>query len=145
MSNKFHCDVCSADCTNRVRVSCAICPEYDLCVPCFSQGSYTGKHRPYHDYRIIETNSYPILCPDWGADEELQLIKGAQTLGLGNWQDIADHIGSRGKEEVKEHYLKYYLESKYYPILILPKIYMSHKMNFWNSEGIESSPSGRGR
>ncbi|CAI6583886.1 ANL_collapsed_G0012800.mRNA.1.CDS.1 [Saccharomyces cerevisiae] len=116
MSNKFHCDVCSADCTNRVRVSCAICPEYDLCVPCFSQGSYTGKHRPYHDYRIIETNSYPILCPDWGADEELQLIKGAQTLGLGNWQDIADHIGSRGKEEVKEHYLKYYLESKYYPI-----------------------------
>ncbi|CAI4038301.1 hypothetical protein SMKI_04G6430 [Saccharomyces mikatae IFO 1815] len=116
MSNKFHCDVCSADCTNRVRVSCAICPEYDLCVPCFSQGSYTGNHRPYHDYRIIETNSYPILCPDWGADEELQLIKGAQTLGLGNWQDIADHIGSRDKEEVKQHYLKYYLESNYYPI-----------------------------
>ncbi|CAI4057678.1 hypothetical protein SUVZ_02G5540 [Saccharomyces uvarum] len=116
MSNKFHCDVCSADCTNRVRVSCAICPEYDLCVPCYSQGSYTGNHRPYHDYRIIETNSYPILCPDWGADEELQLIKGAQTLGLGNWQDIAEHIGSRDKEEVKEHYLKYYLESSYYPI-----------------------------
>lgn len=54
--------------------------------------------------------------PDWGADEELQLIKGAQTLGLGNWQDIAEHIGSRDKEEVKEHYLKYYLESSYYPI-----------------------------
>ena len=116
MSNKFHCDVCSSDCTNRVRISCAICPEYDLCVPCFSQGLYNGNHRPFHDYRIIETNSYPILSEDWGADEELLLIKGAQTLGLGNWQDIAEHIGSRTKEEVAEHYQKYYLDSQYYPI-----------------------------
>lgn len=116
MSNKFHCDVCSSDCTNRVRISCAICPEYDLCVPCFAQGSYNGNHRPYHDYRIIETNSYPILTEDWGADEELQLVKGAQTLGLGNWQDIADHIGSRNKDEVRDHYIKYYIESPYYPI-----------------------------
>ncbi|CCH61353.1 hypothetical protein TBLA_0E02990 [Henningerozyma blattae CBS 6284] len=116
MSNKFHCDVCSADCTNRVRISCAICPEYDLCVPCFSKGSYNGNHRPFHDYRIIETNSYPILSPHWGADEELALIKGAQTLGLGNWQDIADHTGSRTKAEIQAHYEKYYLNSPYYPI-----------------------------
>ncbi|QLL30769.1 hypothetical protein HG536_0A05840 [Torulaspora globosa] len=116
MSNKFHCDVCSSDCTNRVRISCAECPEYDLCVPCFSQGSYNGNHRPYHDYRIIETKSYPILCEDWGADEELALVKGSQSLGLGNWQDVADHVGSRDKEEVAEHYLKYYVYSQFYPI-----------------------------
>lgn len=116
MSNKFHCDICSSDCTNRVRISCAVCPEYDLCVPCFSQGSYNGNHRPYHDYRIVETNSYPILSEDWGADEELQLIKGAQTLGLGNWQDIADYIGNRDKDEVNDHYIQFYIESPYYPI-----------------------------
>ncbi|GCE97908.1 transcriptional adapter ada2 [Zygosaccharomyces mellis] len=116
MSNKFHCDVCSADCTDRVRISCAECPEYDLCVLCFSKGLYTGNHRPYHDYRIIETNSYPILCHDWGADEELSLIKGGQSYGLGNWQDIADNIGSREKEEVADHYMRYYLYSPYYPI-----------------------------
>ncbi|CAH01990.1 chromatin-binding transcription regulator ADA2 [Kluyveromyces lactis] len=116
MSNKFHCDICSADCTNRVRITCAVCPEYDLCVPCFAKGLYNGKHRPSHDYKVIETNSYPILCEDWGADEELLLIKGAQTLGLGNWQDIADHIGSRDKEEVYDHYLKFYLNSEHYPI-----------------------------
>ncbi|SCV01377.1 LAMI_0G11100g1_1 [Lachancea mirantina] len=116
MSNKFHCDVCSSDCTNRVRISCALCPEYDLCVPCFSQGLYSGSHRPYHDYRVIETNAYPILCEEWGADEELALIKGSQSLGLGNWQDVAEHIGCRHKEEVDEHYIKYYLESAFYPI-----------------------------
>ena len=84
MSNQFHYDVCSSDCTNRVRITYAICPEYDLCVPCFVQGLYNGDHRPCHDYCIIETNSYPILTESWGADEELQLIKGAQTLGLAN-------------------------------------------------------------
>ena len=114
--NKFHCDVCTSDCTNRVRIACAECENYDLCVLCFSKGAHTGKHKPYHPYRIIETNSYPILCDDWGADEELSLIKGCQTLGLGNWQDVADFIGHRTKEEVYEHYTKYYLDSKFYPI-----------------------------
>ncbi|CDR46013.1 CYFA0S21e00870g1_1 [Cyberlindnera fabianii] len=115
-SNKFHCDVCSSDCTNRVRISCAICPEYDLCVPCFSQGLYTGNHKPYHDYKVIETHAYPIFDPDWGADEELALIVGCQTLGLGNWQDIADHIGGRSKEEVGKHFEEIYLNSRDYPL-----------------------------
>lgn len=114
--NKFHCDICTSDCTNRVRISCHECENYDLCVNCFSQGKYSGKHRPYHAYRVVETHTYPILCNDWGADEELNLIKGCQTFGIGSWQDIAEFIGSRTKEEVKEHYEKYYLNSEYYPL-----------------------------
>lgn len=114
--NKFHCDICTSDCTNRVRISCHECENYDLCVNCFSQGKYSGKHRPYHAYRVVETHTYPILCNDWGADEELNLIKGCQTFGIGSWQDIAEFIGSRSKEEVKEHYEKYYLNSEYYPL-----------------------------
>ncbi|KAH3687094.1 hypothetical protein WICPIJ_001923 [Wickerhamomyces pijperi] len=116
MSNKYHCDVCSSDCTNRVRISCAICPEYDLCVPCFSQGAYTANHKPYHDYKVIETHTYPIFDEYWGADEELSLITGSQSLGLGNWQDVADHIGGRSKEEVGKHYEEIYLNSGEYPL-----------------------------
>ncbi|CAK9435665.1 uncharacterized protein LODBEIA_P03920 [Lodderomyces beijingensis] len=115
-SKLFHCDVCSTDCTNRIRLKCAICTDYDLCVPCFASGSTTGDHKPWHDYQIIEQNTYPIFDRNWGADEELLLIQGCETLGLGNWADIADHIGNRSKEEVAEHYYKIYLESKDYPI-----------------------------
>lgn len=72
------------------------------------------------DHIMIIEWSTQILILFWqkvgDADEELQLVKGAQTLGLGNWQDIADHIGSRDKAEVKDHYIKYYIESQYYPI-----------------------------
>ena len=112
----FHCDVCSSDCTNRIRIQCAICTDYDLCVPCFAAGLTTGDHKPWHDYQIIEQNTYPIFDRDWGADEELLLIQGCETSGLGNWADIADHIGNRSKEEVAEHYFKIYLESKDYPL-----------------------------
>ncbi|KAI5960169.1 ADA2 [Candida pseudojiufengensis] len=112
----FHCDVCSSDCTNRLRVQCAICSDYDLCVPCFAAGLTTGDHKPWHDYQIIEQNTYPIFDRNWGADEELLLIQGCETFGLGNWADIADHIGNRSKEEVAQHYYKIYLESKDYPL-----------------------------
>ena len=112
----YHCDVCSTDCTNRIRVQCAICTDYDLCVPCFASGATTGDHKPWHDYQIIEQNTYPIFDRDWGADEELLLIQGCETFGLGNWADIADHIGNRSKEEVAQHYFKIYLESKDYPL-----------------------------
>lgn len=115
-SRLFHCDVCASDCTNRIRIQCAICTDYDLCVPCFAAGSVTADHKPWHDYKIIEQNTYPIFDKDWGADEELLLIQGCETFGLGNWADIADHIGNRSKEEVAQHYYDVYLASEEYPL-----------------------------
>lgn len=112
----YHCDVCTLDCTNRIRIKCAICSDYDLCVPCFASGSATLDHKPWHDYQIIEQNTYPIFDRAWGADEELLLIQGCETFGLGNWQDIADHIGNRLKDEVAAHYNAVYLASPEYPL-----------------------------
>ncbi|GMG19026.1 unnamed protein product [Ambrosiozyma monospora] len=120
---KFHCDACSSDCTRRIRIRCAVCSDYDLCVPCFAEGNVSAKHKPWHDYKVIEQHQYPIFDPDWGADEELLLIEGCQTLGLGNWQDVSDFIGGRSKEEVGEHYQKYYLDSPDYPIPDLNKTF----------------------
>lgn len=112
----YHCDGCSADCTNRIRIKCAICADYDLCVPCFASGNSSNDHKPWHDYQIIEQNTYPIFDKEWGADEELLLIQGCETFGLGNWADISDHIGNRFKEEVGKHYEEIYLQSKEYPL-----------------------------
>ena len=65
---------------------------------------------------IVEQHAYPIFEEDWGADEELLLIEGMKNHGVGNWQDIADHIGGRSKEEVEQHYKRVYLESETYPV-----------------------------
>ncbi|KAK9422517.1 hypothetical protein SUNI508_00380 [Seiridium unicorne] len=125
---KYVCDSCSADITStscakfehQVRIRCAHpdCKEYDLCVQCFSSGASSGSHQPAtHPYKVIEQNSIPIFDPEWGADEELLLLEGCETYGLGSWADIADHIGGyRHKDEVRDHYIKTYVESPCFPL-----------------------------
>ncbi|KAJ6103607.1 Transcriptional adapter 2 [Penicillium sp. IBT 16267x] len=117
---KFHCDVCSADVTSTVRISCAHpnCHEYDLCVPCFAAGEKSKNHDPSsHPFQVIEQNSVPIFQEDWGADEELLLLEGAEIYGLGSWADIADHIGGyRSKDEVRDHYIDTYVNSSNFPL-----------------------------
>ena len=56
-----------------------------------------------------EQHSQPIFTPDWGADEELLLISGLIINGLGNWAEVAGHVGTRTKEECENHYLEVYL------------------------------------
>lgn len=66
---------------------------------------------------MIEQNAYPIYTPDWGADEELLLLQGAEMYGLGSWADIADHIGgARDKDEVRDHYIATYINSPKFPL-----------------------------
>ncbi|KAF2801389.1 transcriptional adaptor 2 [Mytilinidion resinicola] len=117
---KYVCDVCSADITATVRIRCAnaACHEYDLCVPCFADGKFSRDHDPKtHSFQVIEQHSIPIFTEDWGADEELALLEGAETYGLGSWADIADHIGGcRMKDEVRQHYIDTYLNSSKFPL-----------------------------
>ena len=59
----------------------------------------------------------PIFEEEWGADEELLLLEGADIYGLGSWADIADHIGGfRTKDEVRDHYLNTYVDSPNFPL-----------------------------
>lgn len=45
------------------------------------------------------------------------LLEGAETYGLGSWSDIADHIGGfRDKDEVRDHYVKTFVESSRFPL-----------------------------
>ncbi|KAK0650890.1 Transcriptional adapter 2 [Lasiodiplodia hormozganensis] len=117
---KYVCDVCSVDITATVRIRCAnpACNEFDLCVPCFSEGKTARDHDPRtHSYHVIEQHSIPIFTEDWGADEELALLEGAETYGLGSWADIADHIGGyRSKDEVRDHYINTYIKSSKFPL-----------------------------
>ncbi|MBW0469819.1 hypothetical protein O181_009534 [Austropuccinia psidii MF-1] len=132
----YHCDGCLADISHTVKIRCAhlhtittniggqiqyqqvpVCDNFDLCGQCFCEGKEVGRHKAWHDYRVVERHSIPIFTEDWGADEELLLIDACQTYGLGNWSDIADHVGNgRTKEEVERHYLDVFIGSDDYPL-----------------------------
>ncbi|QPH19365.1 hypothetical protein C2857_004589 [Epichloe festucae Fl1] len=130
---KYVCDVCSSDITSTVRIRCAdsACSDFDLCVSCFAKGESRNAHDPAtHEFRVIEQNSFPIFEREWGADEELLLLEGAEIYGLGSWADIADHIGGfREKDEVRDHYLQTYVDSPNFP---LPKRCRPHDCELAN-------------
>lgn len=118
---QIQCDACLCDLTHSIRIKCAdsACEAgdgVDICPACFCAGKEFGKHKRSHAYRVIELHSYPIFSPDWGADEELLLIEGISKAGLGNWQMIAEHIGTRTSQEVEEHYNSVYIDSSDWPL-----------------------------
>ena len=116
------CDICGTSISSKtVRISCAHadCPDWDSCVTCFASGGTRdhSKHKPWHPYRIIAPIDRPLFVDDWSGDEEYQLLQSSEKYGLGNWTDVADHVGNgRTKEECAAHYASVYLNSPTYPI-----------------------------
>ncbi len=57
---------------------------------------------------------------EWGADEELALLDGIKMYGMGNWEDIAEHIGTKTKQQVEDHYLEAYVNTPTCPLPVPP-------------------------
>lgn len=66
---------------------------------------------------------FPLLTSDWSADEEMLMLEGLESLGWGNWEDVSEHITTKEKDEVREHYAKIYLESPYWPSADLSRLF----------------------
>lgn len=118
---QIQCDACGCDLTHSVRIKCAdpVCEPgdgVDICPSCFCKGKEFDKHKRGHAYRVVELHSYPIFSADWGADEELLLLEGVSLQGIGNWQAIAEHVGTRAKDEIEKHYNEVYVDSPDWPL-----------------------------
>ncbi|KAM1918465.1 hypothetical protein ACFX13_037941 [Malus domestica] len=112
----YHCNYCNKDITGKVRIKCCMCPDFDLCIECFSVGAEVTSHKSNHSYRVMDNLSFPLICPDWNADDEILLLEASEMYGLGNWAEVAEHVGTKSKEQCIEHYTNVYLNSQYFPL-----------------------------
>ena len=110
----YHCDYCSKDLSTSLRIKCAVCPDFDLCLECFSVGAEIKPHASDHAYRVVDNLSFPVYTLDWGADEELLLLEGVEFFGLGNWAKVAEH-GGKHADDCKAHYFAVYVETETFP------------------------------
>ncbi|GAB4822858.1 hypothetical protein N2152v2_009904 [Parachlorella kessleri] len=118
----YHCDYCAKDLSHVPRIKCAVCPDYDLCMECFSVGAQVWPHANDHAYRVVDNLSFPLYHPEWGADEELLLLEAIDMYGLGNWGpdplhrlSVADHVGMKTGAECRAHYYSIYVETDCFP------------------------------
>jgi transcriptional adapter 2-alpha len=112
----YHCNYCNKDITGKIRIKCAVCSDFDLCVECFSVGAEVKPHKSNHSYRVMDNLSFPLICPDWNADEEMLLLEAMEMYGMGNWTEIGDHVGTKSKEACIEHYNTAYMNSPCFPL-----------------------------
>ncbi|KAL8462711.1 hypothetical protein ACS0TY_033655 [Phlomoides rotata] len=112
----YHCNYCNKDITGRTRIKCAVCSDFDLCIECFSVGAEVHPHKSGHPYRVMDILSFPLICPEWNADEEMLLLEGIEMYGMGNWAEVAEHVGTKSKEACIEHYKSAYLNSPFFPL-----------------------------
>ena len=106
----YHCRGCFKDISSEVRIRCAECRDLDLCVHCFSVGVEPHPHKKHHAYKVVDNLSFPLLDPEWAADEEILLLDAIAAHGLSNWAEIAEHVGPKTKEQCKAHYLQVYID-----------------------------------
>lgn len=49
----YHCNYCNKDISGLVRIKCAVCSDFDLCIECFSVGAEISPHKSNHPYRVM--------------------------------------------------------------------------------------------
>jgi len=143
---QYHCDFCHTDLTSKVRIRCAECHDFDLCVNCFAGGKEKGHHRSDHTYIPIGRRSFPLFLRDWSADEELMLLEGVSKYGLGNWQEVSELVAQHSygrikkKEACEKHYKEFYLNSPKRPLPDLSRLasFHAHLSYLAGSGGVQS-------
>ncbi|CDY34465.1 hypothetical protein Bca4012_088595 [Brassica carinata] len=113
---KYNCNYCQKDITGKIRIKCAVCLNFDLCVECMSAGAEINTHKCDHAYRVMGNLTFPLICPDWSADDEMLLLEGLEMYGMGNMTEVAEYVGSKSKEQCLEHYRNIYLNSPCFPL-----------------------------
>ncbi|XP_026315145.1 transcriptional adapter 2B [Hyposmocoma kahamanoa] len=108
---KYNCNYCQEE-INGIRVRCAECIDFDICLQCFSLGAEIGSHKNDHSYQFMDSGAFGIFLgrSSWSANEEVRLLDAIEQFGFGNWEDIAKHIETRSPEEAKDEYITRYLE-----------------------------------
>ena len=119
----FNCYSCGIDCT-RLRFHYAKSApvstnpsaeiKYDLCPNCFLQGRLPSSHQASDFVKLEDTPQTTIPDRDapWSDSETLLLLEGLENFD-DNWQQIADHVGTRTREECVMKFLQMEIEDKY--------------------------------
>lgn len=124
-TKKYYCQVCANDCT-RIRYHCAksappsatgsaaAATKFDICPSCYTDKRYPENYTAT-DFTKIENDKYSII-PDrdaeWTDAEILALLEGLEMYNE-DWNEIADYVGSRSREECVLKFLQLEIEDQY--------------------------------
>lgn len=115
---KTSCHQCGNECTrvffHSQQIESTTKAKYDICPSCFMEGRLPANHTSSM-YTKIENPSYdgsPDRNSPWTDAEILRLLEGLERFDE-DWAEIADHVGTRTREECVLQFLQLDIEEKY--------------------------------
>lgn len=115
MSSNVTCGNCRIKLNHQLHLICddPICKSNHVCIcpNCFFSGVEFDQHLNSHPYIVQDESLMPLYTMDWTQYEELALIQGVKRFGLGNWQDVAEHVRTKNRYECEYHYWTYYVDA----------------------------------
>lgn len=109
---KYNCYSCGQDC-NRVRYHNAKTKNFELCPNCFLEGRFPNIYTSI-DFVKMEDTGYSTVDQNapWTDQETLLLLEGLEMFN-DDWNRIADHVGTRTREQCLIRFLQLPIEDQY--------------------------------
>jgi len=132
---KYNCNYCTEQ-IDGLRISCATCVDFDLCPECFASGAEIGGHKNSHKYYFSNNGNFSIfpkspiiedkgrrrtsllndsdkecdkVLGNWNVRDDTRLLDAVEMFGFGNWKDIAKHVETKTDQQVKERFIKCFI------------------------------------
>ncbi len=115
--SKVYCHQCGVECTrvhfHNSHMDTASKTRYDLCPSCYADGRMPH-NQSSTQYTRVENPSYSNIDRDapWSDAEILRLLEGLERFDE-DWGEIAEHVGTRSREECVLQFLQLDIEDKY--------------------------------
>lgn len=81
-----------------------------LCTDCFHDGKFVAGHSSIDFIRVDSTRDYGELDGESWTDQETLLLLEAMEIYNENWNEIAEHVGTKSKAQCILHFLRLPME-----------------------------------
>ena len=109
--NQVHCGSCSAECTV-VRYHCVKAKDLDVCPSCYLEGRFSSTLNSGDFVKINSTLLQRTEEEEWSEEETLLLLEAIEMFDE-DWSKIAEHVGTRSREQCVLKFLQLPIEDEF--------------------------------
>ncbi|XP_059631785.1 SWI/SNF complex subunit SWI3C isoform X2 [Cornus florida] len=106
-----------------------------LCVDCFHEGRFVIGHSSIDFFRVDSTNDYTDLDGESWSDQETLLLLEAMEIYNENWNEIAEHVGTKSKAQCILHFIRLPMEDTPLENIEVPSIPISSNLSRTGDSG----------
>ncbi|KAL6215010.1 hypothetical protein ACLB2K_014442 [Fragaria x ananassa] len=136
-----HCNYCSCSLPGVCYQSQKEVDVY-LCCNCFHEGRYVVGHSNLDFIRVDSTKDYADLDGENWTDQETLLLLEAMEIYNENWNEIAEHVGTKSKAQCILHFLRLPVEDGLLENIEVPGIPLSSNSSSRDQGGFHSTSNG---